>query len=209
MPMTTAAIGELLNEAFRLSVPDEVDLWPAVRQQLHSRFNQPEPSTHTARNSLRQASYLRRTLLAALAVFVALALIFSVSPAVRAMVVDALRRIGGIDFSEQQQLEPEVGNIVLGTSQVAALAEAQAKMPFAILMPTWLPEGYAFDGNVLLPSVEIGVPHVALNWLDEEGNLISLNMIQTELVAPLPVGEGALGEVEVGGKTVAVIAGGH
>lgn len=172
---------------------------PEFASALHERINSPM-------NAAARRISSRRRLFACLAVCAALALVLAFSPAARAAVMDALRRIGGITFSEQQQVEPMAGGITT-ESQRVKLAEAQARVPFTILIPAWVPEGYVLDENALLPSEELGVPHVALNWLNEAGDYITLSIMQTEM-GVFQVGEGSLGEVEVNGKTVALVRGG-
>lgn len=90
----------------------------------------------------------RLTVAAALCLALAAALVFS--PSARAALEFIMQEIGGVTY-----LEPEADSTPLPESQVTlvpeetvSLEEARAKLPFAIGLPAWVPEGYTMGSSV-------------------------------------------------------------
>ena len=113
--------------------------------------------------------------------------------------------------------------------ELVSLEEAQAGLDFEILMPSVLPEGYAFLGAAPTPELPSGMPGGAkappdlpktkppqvvilvFGNSDGEGLMLSEMLMRTPAPAgaavPLPAGEGSVQEVTVNGQPAQYVEG--
>jgi hypothetical protein len=123
---------------FRKTPPHEFS------QALYERIS-------TEMNTQRNFNIRRITFAAAFCLALIAALAFS--PAARAAVNSLVRQIGGITYfgpDETEANQPPVpeSQITLVPQERLALSEARAKLPYAISLPTWVPEGFTMGTSV-------------------------------------------------------------
>lgn len=110
---------------------------------LYERINFPMPAPRNI--------FLRRFMIAG-AISLALIAAFAFSPNARASMMHLFKQVGGITFigpdepSSDPTETPEPERTV--PEERLSLAEAQAKLPFAISLPTWVPEGFSQSDTV-------------------------------------------------------------
>jgi hypothetical protein len=117
----------------------------------------------------KQPNILFRRAMAALALGVALIVVFASSSSVRAALATLMREIGGITYIQPEETtneptphpeepSPRVREEWIGFS------ELQEKVPFAISLPTWAPEGYVMSQSVLLRYFDGNLQLVFVTW---------------------------------------------
>lgn len=166
------------------------------------------------------ASLGLRTAVGAVALCLALAIFLAGSPAARATVGEIVRRIAGITFHEQTTpsllASPETP-----TSPVLkhrwSLAEARARLPFNLRVPTNAPSGFRLDDDVQVWEVSQGIPEQAgplwlvnVRWVTDHDAIITLSATYFESAphgGPLrqEVAPGGAQQIEVNGKPVALV----
>jgi len=126
---------------------------------LYKRINTPM-------NSQRNFTLRRFTL--AGAICLSLLAAFAFSPGVRAAVSNLLREIGGITFVGPDETVADMpstqGEEHIVPEEVVSLAEAQAKLPFDISLPTWAPDGFTLAPSVRITYFNDQVTPAYLTW---------------------------------------------
>lgn len=137
--MKEQRITPILHELAEQEVPDNLDLWPAIRTRVESgRWMQHRPSANLR---LKVAIGLAVLALASIGLLVSV-------PSTQAAIVHMLQRFGLvlIDPSAMKSTTSVKAEPVGQPTPPLTLAEAQSQAPFPIRIPTWLPEGLALAG---------------------------------------------------------------
>lgn len=123
-----------------------------MKDQFMHAFRQPPPPALSERLARRLASVpdvaaappaprLRlRRLAWTMGTIVALVCLLGMSPAVRQQVFTVLRQVGGLTV-QMTNLYPGTGDPDIVPTEVLALTDVQGRVPYAIGLPAWLPEG--------------------------------------------------------------------
>jgi hypothetical protein len=141
-----------------------------------TRFRKPPPREFTEAlyeristemNSQRNFNLRRITFAAALCLALIAALAFS--PAAQAAFNKVVRQIGGVTFLGPDEMEakqtpiPE-SQITIVPEERLPLSEAQAKLPYAISLPTWVPEGFTMATSVRISYFGTKYTPVEITW---------------------------------------------
>jgi len=221
--MNSKVIRRNLQQFVERDIPEDANLWPAIRVQLESHRRE-----HT-RQKLPAAALPRvQRLFAALVVLACvLGLAFIAFPSFRARVMAQIilftKPIGNMAFTEMERREPAEPPINPSshiTAKVIPLAEAQAALPFPIKLPSWAPEGFSLQeeevwlyDTTTLPGYNPDDPYplrVTLSWANP--NTTPWGVIFFSIDYPVTVraevGPGSVEEVDINGKPAALIHGG-
>jgi hypothetical protein len=128
-------------------IANDIDLWPAIRNQI-------QPSAKRKRARQRR---LRLGLLSLLGLLILAAALLAVSPQARgafqeyqnfAMILIGAQPVQNLDT---QAPSPQNGPTPAATEKRILLnmsqAEIQSRLPFALRIPGWLPEGLTYQGG--------------------------------------------------------------
>ncbi len=162
---------------------------------------------------------LRRLELAIGVLVAILALTVIFVPNARAAVQSVIRKIAGIPFDEVTQspitCDPMVDCEFQKVIGVMSLEEAQAAVPFAVNLPTWVPEGYWQNPKVKLYRLAEGFDSVEIEWLKtgftQENHFdytqqMTLSIWQDQGDYPAEVvGEGSVSEIKIHGQPAVLI----
>ena len=121
----------------------------------------------TEMNTQQNFKLRRMTFAIALGLAMIAALVFS--PVAQAALNRVVRQIGGVTFFGPDEVEanqpplPE-SQITLVPEERLPLAEAQAKLPYAISLPTWVPEGFTMATSVRISYFGTKYTPVEITW---------------------------------------------
>ncbi|MBM3152697.1 MAG: hypothetical protein FJZ96_10955 [Chloroflexi bacterium] len=179
-------------------------------RELHERISR---SQSTSKLSILRSIALRPVVIAALAFLLTITALLAVSPSARAFVADILRIIGGIPFTETSQYPGGDGPAEIVPTKLMTLEEAQALLPYPILLPTWLPEGSAQFEHVRVSELPGELTIIEVEWeIVEPGAEISGMRSFGLTIFSSPegfiVGPDAIEEVSIKGQTAALFRGG-
>jgi hypothetical protein len=139
------------------------------------------------RKTVLRVATMKRLALSLTALCLMFAAVFSASPTARAQVVELIRTItiGKVDYVDQSSMDKfyeehgDQGETEM-LEQTTSLAEAQAMLPFTLGIPTWVPEGYVLEDDVMLeqssPSECFYMASVGLTWKNSSGGVIGLHV---------------------------------
>lgn len=151
------------------------------------------------------------------AVCLVLLLILVASPSARAQLGVLMHTIGGVVFVERADYptESEIESVRqaddLWEQRIISFAEAEAQLPFAIHLPTWVPEQFERLDKLMvaLPQADTAFALAIVTWCDmESGECLRLNMEH----APNGSNEWfvaaeSLAELEINGSPAALVRG--
>jgi hypothetical protein len=131
-------------------IADDIDLWPAIRNQIQQS---------ATRKRARQRQ-LRLGLLSLLGLLILATTLLAVSPQARAAAQQfqkfALILIGAqpVQIFDTQAPSPHNGPTPAATEKRIlpnmSQAEIQSRLPFALPVPGWLPEGLSYQGGLVV-----------------------------------------------------------
>jgi hypothetical protein len=131
-------------------IAEDIDLWPAIRNQIQQ----------AARRKQARQRRLRLGLLSLLGLLILAAALLAVSPQARAAVQQyqkfAMILIGAQPIqSTNMQASPSKNGPTPGATEKRILpnmsqAEIQSRLPFALPVPGWLPEGLTYQGGLIV-----------------------------------------------------------
>jgi len=172
-------------------------------EALYKRINVPM--------NIKRTSSLRRLTFAA-ALCMALIAALAISPNVRAAFNGLIVEIGGMIFFESEEPEtlttplPE-SQITLVPEEILPLAEAQAKLPYTISLPTWIPDGFKMSTSVRISYFPGGPPHASITWYGSDPNFGNIELVISGRHVNWEVDTDSVDEVEVNGQPAALVAG--
>ncbi len=145
---------------------------------------------------------------AALAAVMVIALILTVSPAVRAQVLQALLDIGGLWFRPAQQIQPvDLKQVTVVVPASAPLEDVRAHAPFKFGVPAWVPPGYVQQTDIHHAR---DYSWVAIDWNGSAQGPLSLLIQKDSLYSanhPVEAPEANVETVQVHGLPAALIKG--
>lgn len=117
----------------------------------------------------KQPNISFRRALAALAIGVALIAVFASSSTVRAAFQTLMKEIGGITYIQPEETIDEATPAPDEPSprvreETISFSEIQDKVPFAISLPTWAPDGYVMSQSVMLRYFDGNLQLVYITW---------------------------------------------
>jgi hypothetical protein len=154
---------------------------------------------------------LRRLTFAA-ALCMALIAALAISPNVRAAFNGLIVEIGGMIFFESEEPEtpatplPE-SHITLVPEEFLPLVEAQAKLPYTISLPTWVPDGFKMGTSVRVSYFPGGPPHASITCYGSDPNVGNIELLISGSQVSWEVDTASVEEVEVNGQPAALVAG--
>lgn len=138
-------VGILLDRIAAETISEDVDLWPAILPQLHARAN---------KHKAPQVKIVVQILAAILLVF---AVLFVISPEVRAQTGAVIRKIGELTFTNMIP-RPQAATVPApalppdlpysGHGRNMTLPQARVAVPFSFKVPTWVPDDFMADDQV-------------------------------------------------------------
>lgn len=172
-----------------------------------------EPAAHAAHRdfSVHSGSPLRRRRVMAFATLGVLVLFIVstlTSPAVRAIVEDIVRQIGGMTIRETAVYPLADGEVrVTDTNQYLTLDEARQAVNFEIRLPQALPERYVLVEEII---VSPGGEDVDIRWRGNEtrGDGLWLSISRTAPDVAYLVGSDSTETIEINGQEALFIRGG-
>jgi Domain of unknown function (DUF4367) len=162
-------------------------------------------------NTNRTPIVRRLTFATALCLALIAALVFS--PRARAAFNGLIVEIGGMFFLETDEAESQAtplpeSQVTLVPEERLPLAEAQAKLPYLISLPTWVPDGFKMGTSVRIAHFPGAGPQVTITWYGSDPNVGNIDLtIFAQRVSWL-VETDDVQEVEVNGQPAALVAGG-
>lgn len=117
---------------------------------------------------------VRRIMFAALCL--ALIAAFAFSPAARAALSRVVREIGGITFLGPDEAEanatpvPE-SQVTIVPEERLPLSEAQAKLPYPVSLPAWVPDGFTMAPSVRISYFGTKYTPVEITWYGPDPKL--------------------------------------
>jgi len=121
----------------------------------------------TEMNTQKKSVFRRIMFASALGLALLAALVFS--PAAQAAIDRVVRQIGGVNFVGPNEAEanatplPE-SQITIVPDEVLSLTEAQAKLPYAVSLPTWVPDGFSLSTTVRISYFGERYTPVDITW---------------------------------------------
>lgn len=165
-------------------------------------------------NAIRMPVLTGRVAFAVMAIMLAFALVFWISPGVRAAVIETVRSIGGMTFTETDNNPYMVGGSSTLPERTLSLAQVEGMFAVDLSLPVWVPPGYELQSErvlVSLPQDTHLYSHIRLTWLAEAGDMaIDLAITIGENGNELPsmiVGVDTVEQVEISGEPAALVRG--
>ena len=151
----------------------------------------------------------RLTFAAALSAALIAALMFL--PAAPAAFNGLILEIGGITYLEPDETESQApplpeSQVTIVPEDILPLVDAQAKVPFAIRLPTWLPDGFVMSNSVRISYFGEKFTPVIITWYGSNPDVGNIELMIGQRVSWL-VNTGDVQEVEVNGQPAALIGG--
>jgi hypothetical protein len=161
-------------------------------------------------NSKRTPLLRRVTFATALCMALIAALAFS--PGVRAAVNGLIVEIGGMIFFEPDEATSQAtplpeSQITLVPEEILPLAEAQAKLPYDISLPTWVPDGFVMGTSVRI-SYFPNITQATITWNSSNPRAAIIELMILDKRVNWVVETDAVHEVEVNGQPAALVGGG-
>jgi hypothetical protein len=172
-------------------------------EALYKRINVPMDTRRFFRfRRLTFAAALAAALIAALAV----------SPSARAAFNGLIVEIGGMIFFESEESAkatplPE-SQVTLVPEEILPLAEAQAKLPYTISLPAWVPEGFKPGTAVRVahfPGAD--APQVTITWYGSDPDVGNIELTIFGQRINWLVETDDVQEVQVNGQPAALVEG--
>ncbi len=147
-----------------------------------------------------------------LALGIALVITLAFSPQVRAQVSDWISTIGGVYFTETSDYPGGNGPVTILPTTSMSLAEAQATLPFAFDLPSWVPQGSILQPEVNVTQVAGIAITVQIQWEvpgQAEPFLMFLNINQRLDGNPPSwlIGQNSVQEIQINEHTAALVRG--
>jgi hypothetical protein len=172
-------------------------------EALYQRINAPM-------NIKRTPSLRRLTFAAAFCMALITALTFS--PNVRAAFNGLIVDIGGMIFFEPDETESQAtplpeSQVTIVPQEILPLEEAQAKLPYSVSLPTWVPDGFRMSSSVRISYFPGGPPHASITWYGSDPTVGNIDLIISGSQVSWLVETDDVQEVEVNGQPAALVAG--
>ena len=173
-------------------------------ETLYKRINVPM--------DMKRPSTLRRLSFAA-ALCMALIAAFAFLPSARAAFNGFIIQIGEMLLLEPDETASQAtplpeSQVTIVPSETLPLEEAQAKLPYSIKLPAWVPDGFKLGSVVRVDYFPGAGPQVTLTWYGSDPSVGNIDLtIYAQRINWL-VDIDDVQEVEVNGEPAALIAGG-
>jgi hypothetical protein len=173
-------------------------------EALYKRINVPM--------NIKRTSSLRRLTFAA-ALCMALIAALAISPAARAAFNGLIVEIGGMIFFESEESAkatplPE-SQVTLVPQETLTLTEAQARLPYDIHLPTWVPDGFKISSVVRVAHFPgASAPQVTITWYGSDPDVGHIDLTIFGQRIDWLVETDNVQEVEVNGQSAALVEGG-
>ena len=173
-------------------------------EALYKRINVPMNVNHTP-------AFRRMTFAAALCIALVAAVAFS--PSARAAFNGLIVRIGEMAFFEPDQTASQAtplpeSQVTLVPEERLPLEEAQAKLPYSIHLPTWVPDGFQMGTTVRIAYFPGAGPQVTVTWYGSDPDVGNIDLTIFAQRIDWLVETDDVQEVEVNGQPAALVAGG-
>jgi hypothetical protein len=190
-----------------------------MNDEFLTRFRKPPPRgfsealyerINILMNAQRNFLFRRLTFGIALGVALIAALVFS--PAARAAFNGLIVEIGGMIFFESDETEsnatplPE-SKVTLVPEEILPLDEAQARLPYTISLPTWVPDGFRLSSSVRISYFPGGPPQATLTWTGSDPTIGNIELLIFGKRVGWEVDTESVEDVEVNGQPAALVDG--
>jgi hypothetical protein len=166
---------------------------------------------HVPMNTRRTPSLRRLTFAVALGMALIAAVAFS--PSARAAVQSLVVEIGGMFLMEPDETASQAtplpeSQVTIVPQETLPLAEAQAKLPYSISLPTWVPDGFTMGTSVRISYFPGAGPQVTMTYFGSDPTVGNIDLtIYAQHITWL-VETDDVQEVEVNGEPAALVIGG-
>jgi hypothetical protein len=163
-------------------------------------------------NPRKRFPFRRLTFAAALCAALVTALAFS--PAVQAAFNGLIVEIGGMTFFEPDETESQAtplpeSQVTIVPQEILPLAEAQARLPYDIRLPTWVPDGFKMGTSVRVAHFPgFATPEVTITWYGSDPDVGNIDLTIYGQRVNWLVETDNVQEVEVNGQPAALVEGG-
>jgi hypothetical protein len=152
-----------------------------------------------------------RWLTIAAAIGMALVVALAFSPNARAAFNGLIVEIGGMTFLEPDETEMQAtpipeSQITIVPEELIPLAEAQAKLPYEINLPTWVPDGFVMATTVRISYFPRATP-VTITWNSSNPRAAIIELMIFGKRVSWVVDTADVSEVEVSGQPAALVGG--
>jgi len=204
-----------MDEQFLIGFQKEPD--PEFLDRLYERISRQETAVGLFRRRLDPWSPVSLTVMVA---FIAGCSYLAASPTAQAEVIERIRTIAGISYEESSD-DPYDDPSRTGplTSTYLGLEEARSTLPFEFGLPSWLPDGFQMQGDVMVITGEgqegqSSASNVYVTWVrvsqGVEARIILIaqpSWIGDCPECAVPVGPASIEETSVRGAPAAIIRG--
>jgi hypothetical protein len=188
--------------------PPRREFQRALEQRLESQSNKAEKMN---------TKVYRPLAFGALTVFLALVLVLAASPAARAQVLEFVREVGGVSFTETGRYpgQPE-HQVTIVPSETYTLATMHERVGYEISLPAWVPEGFTLDDEVTITDFSAGsgdsdVMMSSIRWRSPQPDWTSISLNVSKRTSGEPMnwltGPESVEEVQVNGQPAALVRG--
>jgi hypothetical protein len=161
-------------------------------------------------NTKRTPPLRRLTFAAALCMALIAALAFS--PSARAAFNGLIVEIGQMVFFEPEETASQAtplpeSQVTIVPQETLPLAEAQARLPYSISLPTWTPDGFKMGTAVRISYFPGATPQVTITWYGSDPNIGNIDLTIFGQRVDWLVETNDVQEVEVNGQPAALVSG--
>ena len=155
--------------------------------------------------------FRRLTFAAALCMALIAAIAFS--PSARAAFNGLIVQIGEMVFLEPDETTSQAtplpeSQVTIVPQEILPLVEAQAKLPYSISLPTWIPDGLKMGTSVRISYFPGAGPQVTITWYGSDPNVGNIDLTIYAQRIDWLVETDDVQEVEVNGQPAALVVGG-
>jgi len=183
-------------------------LRPKFAAELYERISKPAESRSLLERLLK-LRLSRPVLQGALVLLLVLVSTLVAYQPARATVLHWLREVAGFLFDEggESPIPEDWSQVTIGYPTPLGLEQAQSQLPFELRLPTYIPENFATDSQVIASG-----NWALTGWYTNQTNqgeaiILLVQPVESYPDWAQPVGEGSLEEITVNGQPGALIRG--
>jgi hypothetical protein len=173
-------------------------------EALYKRINAPM--------NMKRTPIVRRFIFAT-ALGMALVAALAFSPSARAAFNGLMVQIGEMFFFEPDETASQAtplpeSQVTIVPEERLPLAEAQAKLPYSVHLPTWVPDGFTMGSAVRIYYFPGAGPQVTITWYGSDPTVGHIDLTIYAQRIDWLVETDDVQEVEVNGQPAALVVGG-
>jgi hypothetical protein len=148
----------------------------------------------------------------AAALCIALLLALATSPSARAAISGLIVHIGGMILFEQDETASQAtalpeSQVTIVPQEILSLENAQAKLPYSIKLPAWVPDGFAMGSSVRIDYFPGAGPQVTITYYGSDPDVGNIDLTIYAQKIDWQVETEDIQEVDVNGQPAALVNG--